>query len=366
MKIFNLPDLGEGLPDAEIHEWHVKPGDKIKQDEPLVSMETAKAVVDVPSPCDGVIQKLYGQPGDIIKTAAPLVEFEGKTDAGTVVGKIPTSNETLDEASGFHTNSINQGTGIKATPAVRAMAKKLAIDLNLISPSGSDGQITINDVQQFIDNNDSDIAIHPLKGVRRTMAQSMTQAHITVVPVTITEDAIFPPDFTFADITVQIIKALIQAVAAEPNLNSWFYTNSMSMRTFTDINLGIAMDTEDGLFVPVINQIQNLSAAEIRNKINEYKKSVQTRTIDQENLKNLTITLSNFGALAGKYANPIVVPPSVAIIGIGKMRDVIAPIQNKPAICKMLPVSLTFDHRAITGGESARFLGEFITQLTTT
>ncbi|NQY42900.1 MAG: 2-oxo acid dehydrogenase subunit E2, partial [Legionellales bacterium] len=179
-----------------------------------------------------------------------------------------------------------------------------------------------------------------------------------------TEDAIFPPDFTFNDITVQIIKAIIKAITVEPNLNSWFFTNSMGIKTFSDVNLGIAMDTQEGLFVPVIPKAQNLSDAEIRNKINKYKVDVKARTIDPNVLKNLTITLSNFGSISGKYANPIVVPPSVAIVGIGKIRDVITPINNKPEICKMLPISLTFDHRAITGGESARFLGAFISALT--
>ncbi len=330
-------------------------------------METAKAVVDVPSPCDGKIKKLYGETGEVILTGSPLVEFESDkqtTDAGTVVGEIKSTNETLDETSTITPNIAGQKS-IKVTPAVRAIAKKMSVDLSLVTPTGKNGLITINDVRSFSNIVEAAGQLIPLKGVRKSMAKIMEKAHAEVVPVTITEDAIFNPTHDFTDTTIQIIQALIYAVKKEPNFNAWYNGTTLASRVFDDINLGVAMDTPDGLFVPVIQEAQKLTRIELRAKINEYKASVTDRTIDPTNLKNCTITLSNFGNMAGKYASPIVVPPTVAILGIGKMRDVVAPYNDEIKICKMLPVSLTFDHRAITGGESARFIGEFVQSLVT-
>lgn len=364
MKIFDLPDLGEGLPDAEIHEWQVKVGDSVKTDDPLVSMETAKAVVDVPSPCDGIIKKLYGSAGDIIKTGSPLVEFDtGEADdtSDTVVGNIIKGDSSLNETGNINYNKPGQKNIVKATPAVRALAKKLNVDLELVTPSASSGNISIVDVQNYSADNQNDLT--PLTGTRRTMAQAMQKSHQEVVAVTIVEDAIFSPEHDFSNLTAQLITSIIAAIKAEPNLNSWYYGSSSNIRKFEDINLGIAMDSPAGLFVPVIRKAQELSESSIREKIATLKTLVKNREITPDDLKDPTITLSNFGTIAGKYASPIIVPPTVAIVGVGKMRDTVAVYQDKPTICKMLPISLTFDHRALTGGECARFLRVFIDSL---
>lgn len=149
MNIFNLPDLGEGLPDAEIHEWFVKEGDTVKADQPLVSMETAKAVVDVPCPQSGTIAKLYGKPGDVIKTGEPLVAFVSTTekpaDKGTVVGNLEESTDVVED--NFIIGSQRSSQRVKTTPAVRMLAKKLGVDLSSLKGSGDNGVITREDVQ---------------------------------------------------------------------------------------------------------------------------------------------------------------------------------------------------------------------------
>lgn len=360
MKIFNLPDLGEGLPDAEIYKWYVQEGDIVAEDQPLVAMETAKAVVDVPAPYPGKISKLFGKQHDIIKTNSPLIAFDAEDTSNTVVGEIISGDSMLNEQGSLKVHKSTTNT-IKATPAVRALAKQLNIDLQSITPTGKNGSISINDLQLYNDNNKG----QQLTGVKRAMALTMQDAQQNIVPVTLTEDAIFSTNTVFTDITVTIIQAIIKAIQQEPNVNSHFDGTTLQLKPIKDINLGIAMDSPDGLFVPVIHAAQTLDANELRNIINEYKNSVRERKIDQKSLQNPTFTISNFGTIAGKYSNPIVVPPMVGILGIGKIREIVTPINQVATIGKMIPFSFTFDHRALTGGEAARFIQLLIRNLPT-
>lgn len=370
MKIFYLPDLGEGLPDAEIREWLIKEGDEVKVDQPIVSMETAKALVDVPSPYTGQITKLFGQPGDIIKTGNPLVGYHMETsastassDTGTVVGSIEVGSKVISESAiGIQPRSANTQT-IRATPAVRALAKQLNVDLALIIPTGPANSITLQDVK----NAEKEPALpedyEALHGARRSMAIAMSQAHAVVVPVTLMDDADIQHFTHQEDITLRLIRAMVTACKAEPGLNAHFDGKSISRRLFSQVNLGLAVDTPKGLYVPVIKDAAQLTNEQLRKVINGFKQQAVAQEFAKESLQGATITLSNFGVFVGRYANPIVVPPTVAIIGIGKLRDEVVAIQGNPQVHRIMPISLTFDHRAITGGEAARFLAAFIQDL---
>lgn len=356
MKTFYLPDLGEGLPDAEIVKWHVAEGDAVKEDDALVSMETAKAVVEVPSPFTGKVIKCHGNPGDIIKTGAPLVEFEIKEqrkDTGTVAGKIEESDAVIQEAA---LSISGKASGVKVLPAVRALAKKLNIDLSLVTPTGANNTITADDVKRASEALNQAGPIEPLRGVRRAMAAAMTQSHAEVVPVTIYDDADIHAWAANGDYTVRMIMAMVKACQTEPALNAWFDGHQLGRRLLKEVHLGLAMDTPDGLFVPVIRDAQNKNANALRDEINQLKQEVQSRTIKPEKLQGATIVLSNFGKFAGRYANPIVVVPTVAILGVGALRKEVVVVNNDPQVHEVLPLSLTFDHRAVTGGEATRFL----------
>ncbi len=370
MSIFKLPDLGEGLPDAEINEWHIKVGDIVKTDQPLVSMETAKAVVEVPAPQDGKIIKLYGKPGDIIKTGSPLIEFESaekREDTGTVVGNIESTGQIVKE--NFIIGKEQQQSGssrIKATPAVRALAKKLNIDLATITATGANGIITLQDVEQASQktaNNHDKQQGEPLRGVRRTMAIVMAQSHAEVVPVTIYDDADIHAWRENSDITARLIQAVVAACQAEPALNTLYDGKAMQRFPQQHVNLGLAMDTPDGLFVPVIKAAENKSVQQLRETIDRFKKTVRSREIAQDDLHGATITLSNFGNFAGRYASPIIVPPTVAIIAIGKLRENVVAYNGEAVIHRVIPLSVSFDHRAVTGGEATRFLGKMMESL---
>ena len=357
MSTFNLPDLGEGLPDAEIVKWHVTEGDEIKLDAPLVSMETAKAIVDVPSPTEGKIIKLYGKVGDVITTGAPLVQFKDYKDTGTVAGIIQEGGSILEENPAF---IIKSGVQIRATPAVRALAKSLEVNLEFVTATGVNSTITAHDVQQAVRHGQDLSEYKKITGSRKTMAEVMARSHAEVVPVTICEDAKLTNVQPDLDISVHVILALVAACNLVPQLNAWYNAANKSLRLFNTINLGIAIDTVDGLFVPVIKDIASKSASELRIQLNTLKHQVSNRSITADFLKDASITLSNFGKFAGRYASPVVVPPQVAILAVGKLRAEPIILDGNIVTGQILPVSLSFDHRACTGGEAARFLGEVI------
>lgn len=365
MKLFKLPDLGEGLPDAVIRQWHVKTGDTVTKNQPLAAMETAKALVDVVSPYDAVVEKLFGEAGDTIETGHPLIGFEGaadnndKKDSGTVVGKIERSEKVI-------TRSV-VAAAVNATPAIRALARKLKVNLSKISFSGD--RITAKDVEQAaqsIVKPSAPEGFMPLSNVKRAMALAMQKSHQDIVPVTIIDEVDIHAWQGKQDITVKIIRAIIAACQQESALNAHFDTASTSVKRFSEINLGLAVDTPEGLFVPVIKNIATLDDAAIRAEIERFKQQAKTKSIPQADLHGATIVLSNFGAIAGRYANPIILPPTVAIIGIGRLsQQVVLNAQHAPELHRFMPISLTADHRAITGGEMARFLKMMMDALST-
>ena len=366
MTIFNLPDLGEGLPDAEIHEWFVKIGDLVNLDEPLVAMETAKAVVEVPSPVSGKIAVLHGNVGDVIRTGQPLISFETETpraDQGTVVGNLEVTT-VVTEDKFIIGSSHDQSSTVKTTPTIRHLAKKMGVNLNDIQGSGDHGVITKQDLEQAA-HSQSQLpeGFEPLHGVRRAMQQSMLKSHQDIVPVSIFDEVDIHHWPSQTDITVRLIKAIIAGIEAEPALNAWFDTQHCAQKRFSDLNLGLAMDTQDGLFVPVIHKANLKTDYQLREQIDLFKRTVSDRSIPKEQLQGSTMTLSNFGKFSGKYASPIIVPPTVAILAVGRSYEGVVTVQGEIVAHRLLPLSLSFDHRAITGGEATRFLGAVMAAL---
>ena len=363
MKIFKLPDLGEGLQEAEIVEWHVKPGDEVQADQPLLSVETAKAIVEIPAPWAGRVEKLFGAAGQIVLVGAPLVGFEGAAgdaDAGTVVGEVKVGTQVQQEAPA----AVGRpATAIKATPAVRAQARQLNVDLSMVTPSGPDGLITLADVQRVAKILAEVGPPEILRGVRRAMAQNMALAQSEVAAATVIDDADIHAWPAGTDITIRLIRALVAGCKAEPGLNAWYESHTMGRRVLAKIDVGIAVDLTDGLFVPVLRDVANRDPADLRAGLDRMRADVAARKIPAEEMRGNTITLSNFGMIAGKYAAPIVVPPTVAILGAGRVHDAVVAFDGKPAVHRVLPLSLTFDHRIVTGGEAGRFLAAVIADL---
>ncbi len=458
-KTFHLPDLGEGLPDATIVEWLVKEGDDIKLDAPLVSMETAKAVVEVPSPYTGKVTKLHGKAGDVIETGAPLADFlpdpnakqraeaestghahgpkkpakgagaaapddgkkvvasdeggeieetevvELREDEGTVVGAMVSGNTV-------HVERASEVGGVKAVPAVRALAKKLKVDLSRVKPTGAGGVVTLKAVKDAAASGTAALGAAParpasappraaaapapmpaaaaqrstlsqsgkpmrttpptvaatgqpeqLKGVRRNMARVMADAHANVVPTTLVDDADLHQWLGKQDITARLIRAIVAACRAVPALNAWFDGKNLTRTLHPHVDIGIAVDTDDGLFVPALRNADMLDGAGLRAAIQRLRAQVEDRSIPSSELTGYTISLSNFGMFAGRYATPVVVPPCVAIVGAGKLIHDVVAVMGGIEVHRRMPISLTFDHRACTGGEAARFLKALLDDL---
>jgi 2-oxoisovalerate dehydrogenase E2 component (dihydrolipoyl transacylase) len=364
MKYFKLPDLGEGLQEAEIVEWHVKAGDTVKADQLLVSVETAKAIVDIPAPYDGVLVKTFGKEGDLLHVGEPLAAYEGEADAGTVVGRLEGGGEA--GADSFFVGaapSTREHLAPRATPAVRQLARQLGVDLGTVQGSGADGLITRADLEGASQGARERFGGEKLRGVRRSMALNMARAHAEVVPVVIVGDADLHRWREARDPLVRIAQAIAVACAAEPVLNSWFDGKGLSIKRHAQLDLGIAVDTPDGLFVPVLRNVGARSAEDLKEGVARLRSDVRARSIPPQEMMGATLTLSNFGTLFGRYANPVVVPPQVAIIGAGGIRDEPVAVDGQVVVHPILPLSLTFDHRAVTGGEAARFLKALVEAL---
>lgn len=358
MKYFKLPDLGEGLQEAEIVEWHITAGDTVAVDQTIVSVETAKAIVDVPSPQAGKIAALFGKPGDLVHIGEPLIEFAGENeDSGTVVGKMQTAGEEIMQDH-FIIGSAHADTrhGALATPAIRALAKRLGVELNDVTGTGKHGMITADDIEKAARLRADFGDATPLRGVRRSMAKNMAMAHAEVVKVTLCDDVDLHAWQANNDPTIRIVRAIGHACSKEPNLNAWYDGKALSLRVIEKVDLGMAVDTPDGLFVPVLRNITQRTAADLRSGLDHLRADVRARKIPPSEMTGATITLSNYGTLAGRYADPVVVPPMVAIVGAGKIREEVVAWEGNVVIHPIMPLSLSFDHRAITGGEAARFL----------
>ena len=355
MKDFCLPDLGEGLDEAEIVSWHAGVGDHVVADQPLVSVETAKAIVEIPSPYSGHIAKRFGEPGDVLKVGDPLVVFEegAHEDAATVVGRIPAAPGDEKQP---HAESIADSAPIRAAPAVRRRARELGVDLAKVTPSGVHGEITLHDLEEGMTGLEQAAITRALRGPRRTMARNMARARDQVVPATLHDDADVEHWTSDADPTVRLARAIATACRVEPILNAWLDADTQSLRIHDQVDLGIAVDTEQGLFVPVLRDVGNRADDALRAGLQQLETDVKARSIPPRELLGATITLSNFGTLGGRYANLVIVPPQVAILGAGHIAPRAVVVDGELVVRRVLPLSLSFDHRAVTGGEAARFL----------
>jgi len=415
MRTFNLPDLGEGLQEAEIVSWHVKEGDVVKVDQPLLSVETAKAVVDVPSPWAGKIAKLHGKNGDIIPTHSALVDFdiagEGGAaapakkkeeaapqkaapeaqkgtpiaeDSGTVVGNVPTSNAVVAETAIIRKKQKQEPQRVKALPSVRILAKQMGVDLSGIPPTGKNDTVSAEDVRNAaggsrgaatpsapqarwdIPAKRTDVkygVAEPLRGPRRAMHASMTRSRSEVAECTLFDDADIHNWMPGQDITVRIVRAIVAGCRAEPELNAWYDGEKLERTIHERVDLAMAVDTPDGLIVPILRRVESKNAQQLRDDLNRIKEATRARSVSPADMKDPTITLSNFGMMAGRYATPVVVPPQVAILGTGGLRHDVVPVMGGIEVHKRVPLSITFDHRCITGGTACRWLAAVIKDL---
>ena len=388
---FKLPDIGEGIAEAEIVKWEVKEGDRIQEHQQVVKIETDKAIVELPSPKSGVVLKILHREGDVVKVGEPLMTIGGPDEKPEGFEAVPASSGTsvvgvLEEAPMVTTKPPQ----VLATPATRKLAKDLDIDLAQITGSGPEGRITDEDVKRAsegkIEKRTEPIVkiakkydlygyyeTIPLKGVRRSTAKKMTESKKIIPHVTHMDEA----DVTELerirekhvhteneDVHITylpfVIKAVVAALKEYPYLNSSLNDEAEEIVIKKYYNIGVAVDTEDGLIVPVIKAADQKSIVQLAREIQILAAKTRSREVDLADLKGGTFTITNVGFIGGLYATPIINHPETAILALGRIHEKPVSRNEEIKIRRILPLSLSFDHRVIDGVMAARFVNTVI------
>jgi pyruvate dehydrogenase E2 component (dihydrolipoamide acetyltransferase) len=383
---FKLPDLGEGITEVELRKWLVAEGDRIAEHQAVLEVETDKAVVEVPSPRAGVVARILQKEGETVKVGEVLLtideggEAEVKKRAPSVgiVGSLP-------EAEEEHVAVALQGFEGLATPLVRKLARERGIDLKSIKGTGPHGCISPEDLDhaapapqsqpQMVLTGDEETL--PLRGLRRTIARNVSASQRTTAFVTSMEEADITEIFemrtreqgevesrgTHLTFLPFFMKAAQHALKDHPLLNASIDDAAETIILKKHYNFGIAVDTAEGLMVPVIRDVDKKSIIELAEAIQELGRKARERTISLEDLKGSSFTITNYGHFGGTFATPIINWPDVAILGFGRIVERPWVHKGEIKIRKILPLSLTFDHRATDGAYAAQFLGKVLRYL---
>jgi pyruvate dehydrogenase E2 component (dihydrolipoamide acetyltransferase) len=387
---FKFPDLGEGITEAEVRKWLVKEGDPVEEHQSIVEVETDKAVVEVPSPRKGTVLRIMKQEGSVVGVGEILLSIatEGepaaaRTASVSVVGVLPDADdepavEVRHEAVAGPAAQRRPAETVLATPAVRALAREKGIRLESIHGSGPRGSITREDLLAAGEaggkaaDGYGTVERLPFRGVRKTIARNLLKAHQLTACVTGMEEVdvtelwsmrlreakelqqrgIHLTYFPF------IIKAVQHALIEHPMLNASLDEAGEAIILKKYYNFGFAVDTPEGLIVPVLRNVEKKSILELAGELQTLAERARQRTVTLQELKGSSFTISNYGQFGGSFATPIINYPDVAILGCGRIADRLWVVAGEIAVRKILPLSLTFDHRVTDGGDATRFLSK--------
>jgi len=361
---FKLPDLGEGLTEGEIARWLVSEGQDVAEDDPLVEVQTDKTTVEIPSPASGTVARILVEEGKVVPVGTVLVVIGSEPD-GDQPRAEPTPAKAADVSStdtaGVRPRQVKGGR-VRATPLVRRIAQELSVDLDSLEGSGPQGRITEADVRAAAQGGPGPAGVRPrhveegrrepLRGVRRLIAEHMVRAHREVPPVTWVEEC----DFTNVDLKLlvpSLLRACAQSLREFPELNARLDDDAIVYHDRYDI--GVAVQTEQGLVVPVVRGCDLRSVDELRADVERLADGARTGTLKPEELRGSTFTVTSAGKLGGLLQTPIVNHPEVAILSVGRIaeRPVVRDGQVVPA--RVGYISLTFDHRVVDGARAAEF-----------
>jgi 2-oxoisovalerate dehydrogenase E2 component (dihydrolipoyl transacylase) len=356
-QVFMLPDLGEGLEEGEIVAWLVSEGDAVELNQPLVEVETAKATVEIPSPYAGTVAKLHAGAGDAVPVGAPLVSFR-------VVGA-----GTVPDEDGPAVSS-----GVATTPAVRKLARDLGVELGGLTGSGPGGRITAEDVRAAagtVDGSgdrsvDADVERIAISPVRRTIASRLEQAaavpHVTTFrTVDCTHLEELRGELATSPLPV-VVAALCRTIADHPLLNAEWAADAIVVHR--SVHVGVAVDTDRGLLVPVLRDAARLGIADLAAGIRELAEASRSNALRPADLAGATISLSNTGSYGSEAGTPLLNPPNAVTIALGVIRPRAlvtgaSVVEARPA-CTL---SLTFDHRVLDGAAAGRALTDLVDRL---
>jgi pyruvate/2-oxoglutarate dehydrogenase complex dihydrolipoamide acyltransferase (E2) component len=333
-----LPDLGEGLTEGEIARWLVSEGQEVAEDDPLVEIQTDKTTVEIPSPAAGKVTSILVEEGKVVPVGTVLVVIGGEGDGGRQQASAPEPAPAPAPAKG------------RATPLVRKIAQELGVDLDLLTGSGPQGRITENDVRAAVAPTEG--RREPLRGVRRVIAEHMTRSHREVPAVTWVEEC----DFSGVDLKLlvpTVLKACAQALQEFPELNARLEGNDIVYLDRYD--LGVAVQTDNGLIVPVVRDCDSRSLDELRAEVERLAAVARAGTLEPEELRGSTFTVTSAGKLAGLFQTPLVNHPEVAILSVGRIAQRAVVRDGAVVAAPIGYISVTFDHRIVDGARAAEF-----------
>lgn len=252
---------------------------------------------------------------------------------------------------------------LNADETVRALARRLNVDLAIVTPTGPDDTIVPSDVERVHRILREVGPLERLTGARRTMARTMGRAREEVMYAMVADDAVLAADLEDDDLTLRLIRAMVVAARREPALNAWFDSLELGRRRLDKIHLGVAVETADGPFVCVMQDVGSRTPDSLRAGLARMREDTRNHRVPPEELRGYTLVLAEYGAAGGRYATPAIVPPTVAVVAAGSIRDGVVAVGGKPAVAPVLPVTVGYDQRAVTGAEAARFLGALIADL---
>lgn len=422
---FRFPDVGEGITEGELLKWLVREGEPVKQDQPVAEVETDKAVVELPSPVSGIVLKLNAKAGERIKVGQVLLVIGEKGESIPNAPTATTSQrkemvypretteqpkviietkkteekkrvEITETTAPIIAEAAKRGTVI-AMPHTRKLARMIGVDISLVPGSGPGGRISDEDVKRFKERKEAPSvsfaatkaggttidAKHgmeeriPFRGIRKAIAENVARSFRTTVPVTVMEEVDVSElvelrekekekmkqhgiHLTFLPF---VIKACLIALEKFPYFNASLDDEKNEIVLKHYYHIGIAVDTEEGLMVPVIRNADEKTITQLAIEIQELAKASRERKIALDDLKGSSFSITNYGSVGGRFGTPIINYPNVAVLGMGRIVDRPVVRDGRIDIRKMFPLSLTFDHRIVDGAQASQFLDEIMKHL---
>ena len=389
---FELPDVGEGIAEAEIIEWLVSVGDVVRVDQVIAVIETDKSQIEMPTPVAGTISSLNGKPGDVLKVGSVLVEISSESVAlpptpSSGHGTNPvTPAAHVGSSSATSTGSLASANSVGralASPSTRKLAASLGVDLEQVIATGPGGRATDDDVRKAASHPSlavnptqagsdktervvtAGVKVVPLTGLRRSIAASMTNAltiphilefkEIDATALLELRDSIIAETGVKISVTPILMKACIVALREHPTLNARYDAQANEVSQYESVHLGIATATDDGLIVPVVHNSQTMNISELSSELDRLADLARTRTATTEQLTGGTFSITNFGSFGTWLGTPVIRPPEVAIAGFGRIADRVIAIDGQAVVRKVLPIVIAVDHRINDGAHLGAF-----------
>jgi pyruvate dehydrogenase E2 component (dihydrolipoamide acetyltransferase) len=388
-KEFHLPEIAESVVEGEISKWLVKEGDEVEKEQPLVEVITDKVTVEIPSPFKGKILKILVKEGDVVKVHQPILVYAEESEVdGHVEIVEKKAEERIERVEDLRGETVKRSERVLAAPAVRKLARSLGIDLSLVKGTGPGGRVRKVDVLRYYEESKKEVKVVeevsvqkveevgirriPFRGVRRAIAEHLRKSKEHAVHAFHAEDMDFTEILNLVErlkplgdkegVKISIFHLFLKAVAAtlkkHPEFNGRVDDERGEILLYDSINISIAVDTPEGLKVPVIKNVERKSILEIAREVKELAEKARTNTLKLEDIRDGTFSVSNIGSIGGVFAYPVINYPEIAIIALSRPRKVPFFVGDEIKPRYIATIVITFDHRAVDGAHAARFLND--------